>query len=120
MRPENKKIANLAEVYRLPFGPRLVSTPLGTAAHVCAAVPNFFVLEGHALEEREIWDSYVFAPNGSGSIVNDGHIVLTDKPGIGFELNMENVRKHAAPSFGCSNSGDKRSTVDKVEGRLKR
>jgi galactonate dehydratase len=64
------------------------------------AVPNFLVLEWHALEEREIWDSYVFAPDGSGSIVQDGHIALTDKPGIGLELNMKNVREHAAPGFG--------------------
>jgi galactonate dehydratase len=99
---ESKKIANLAEIYYLPFAPHLVSTPLGTMAtcHVCAAVPNFLVLEWHALEEREIWDSYVFAPDRSSSIVKDGHIALTDKPGIGLELNMENVRKHAAPGFG--------------------
>jgi galactonate dehydratase len=99
---ESKKIANLAEIYYLPFAPHLVSTPLGTMAtcHVCAAVPNLLVLEWHALEEREIWDSYVFAPDGSGSIVKDGHIALTDQPGIGLELNMENVRKHAAPGFG--------------------
>ena len=99
---ESKKIANLAEIYYLPFAPHLVSTPLGTmaTAHVCVAVPNFLVLEWHALEEREIWDSYVFAPDGSGSIVKDGHIALTDKPGIGLELNMKNVREHATPGFG--------------------
>ena len=84
---ESKKIANLAEIYYLPFAPHLVSTPLGTMAtcHVCAAVPNFLVLEWHALEEREIWDKRrVFAPDSSGSIVKDGHIALTDKPGIGL------------------------------------
>jgi galactonate dehydratase len=42
----------------------------------------------------------VFAPDGSGSIVKDGHIAVTDRPGIGLELNMENVRRHAAPGFG--------------------
>ena len=54
----------------------------------------------HALEEREVWDSYVSAPDSSGSIVKDGHIALTDKPGIGLELDMASVRKHAAPGFG--------------------
>jgi L-alanine-DL-glutamate epimerase-like enolase superfamily enzyme len=36
-----------AAVYYLPFAPHLVSTPLGTVTtrHVCAAVPNFPVLE---------------------------------------------------------------------------
>src|ERR1700740_2684871 len=48
---ESKKIANLAEIYYLPFAPHLVSTPLGTMAtcHTCASVPNFLVLEWHAL-----------------------------------------------------------------------
>ncbi|WP_419758813.1 mandelate racemase/muconate lactonizing enzyme family protein [Acidisoma sp.] len=99
---ESKKIANLAEIYYIPFAPHLVSTPLGTMAtsHVCAAVPNFLVLEWHALEEREAWDSYVRAPNGARSIVKDGHIALSDAPGIGVELNMEGVRRHAVPGYG--------------------
>ena len=29
-----------------------------------------------------------------------GTSAVTDKPGIGLELNMENVREHAAPGFG--------------------
>ena len=56
--------------------------------------------EWHALEEREIWDSYVTAPDGSGSIVKDGYITLPDTPGIGVELNMDGVRKYAVPGFG--------------------
>jgi L-alanine-DL-glutamate epimerase-like enolase superfamily enzyme len=37
---ESKKIANLAEIYSIPFAPHLVSTPLGANAtcHTCAAV----------------------------------------------------------------------------------
>ena len=99
---ESKKIANLAEVYYLPFAPHLVSTPLGTMAtcHTCASVPNFLVLEWHALEEREVWDSYVLVPDGSDSIVKDGHIAVPDAPGIGVELNMESVKRHAIPGYG--------------------
>jgi galactonate dehydratase len=99
---EAKKIANLAEMHYVPFAPHLVSTPLGTmaTAHQCGAIPNFYVQEWHALEEREVWDSYVTAPDGSGSIVKDGYITLPDTPGIGVELDMEGVRKHAVPGFG--------------------
>jgi galactonate dehydratase len=68
--------------------------------HTCASVPNFLVLEWHALEERDVWDSYVIAPDGSGSIVKDGHIAVPDAPGIGVELNMESVKRHAAPGYG--------------------
>jgi galactonate dehydratase len=99
---EAKKIANLAEMHYVPFAPHLVSTPLGTmaTAHQCGAIPNFFVQEWHALEEREIWDSYVNAPDGSGSIVKDGYITLPDTPGIGVEPNMDGVRKYAVPGYG--------------------
>ena len=99
---ESRKIANLAEVYYIPFAPHLVSTPLGTMAtcHVCASVPNFLVLEWHAFEERAVWDSYVRYPDGYTSIVEDGHIILPDAPGIGVELDMDGVRKNAIPGYG--------------------
>jgi galactonate dehydratase len=98
---EAKKIANLAEMHYVPFAPHLVSTPVGTMAtsHQCAAIPNFLVQEWHALEEREVWDSYVVAPDGSGSIVKDGYITLPDTPGIGVEPDMDAVRAHAVPGF---------------------
>ncbi len=99
---EAKKIANLAELHYIPFAPHLVSTPLGTMAtsHQCAAIPNFFVQEWHALEERAVWDSYVHAPDGSGSIVKDGYITLPDTPGIGVEPDMDGVRAHAVAGYG--------------------
>lgn len=99
---ESKKIANLAEIYYLPFAPHLVSTPIGTMAtcHTCAAVPNFLVLEWHALEERAVWDSYVKLPGGATSIVENGHIRIPDTPGIGVELDMEGVRRHAVAGYG--------------------
>ncbi|SHG26762.1 galactonate dehydratase [Kaistia soli DSM 19436] len=99
---ESRKIAQLAETYYIPFAPHLVSSPLGTMAtcHVCASVPNFLVLEWHALEEREVWDSYVKLPNGAKSIVENGHIVIPDVPGIGVELDMDNVRRHAVSGYG--------------------
>jgi galactonate dehydratase len=99
---EAKKIANLAEMHYVPFAPHLVSTPLGTmaTAHQCGAIPNFLVQEWHALEEREVWDSYVLSPDGSGTIVKDGYITLPDAPGIGVELDMDGVRAHAVPGFG--------------------
>jgi len=98
---EAKKIANLAEMHYVPFAPHLVSTPVGTMAtsHQCAAIPNFLVQEWHALEEREVWDSYVAAPDGSGSIISGGYITIPDTPGIGVEPDMDAVRAHAVPGF---------------------
>ena len=50
--------------------------------------------------QRAVWDSYVRAPDGSGSIVKDGYITLPDTPGIGVELDMDGVRAHAVAGYG--------------------
>ncbi|WP_329792358.1 enolase C-terminal domain-like protein [Lentzea sp. DG1S-22] len=102
MRPTRIRGSYLAEMHYIPFAPHLVSTPPGTMAtsHQCGAIPNFFVQEWHALEEREVWDSYVHAPDGSGSIVKDGYITLPDAPGIGVELDLDGVRAHAVAGYG--------------------
>lgn len=44
-------ITGLAELHQLPFAPHNVSGPIGTVAmaHVCAALPNFLILEFHGL-----------------------------------------------------------------------
>ena len=44
---EGQRIANLANVYYIPFAPHMVASFLGAMAscHVCASVPNFMVLE---------------------------------------------------------------------------
>ena len=46
---ESRKIADMAHVYSVPVAPHCVVSPIGTMAscHVCAAIPNFLVLEWH-------------------------------------------------------------------------
>ena len=66
--------------------------PLDRLRTICLALPE--------AEERETWDSYVHVPDGSRSIVKDGHITLPDAPGIGIALDMAGVRKHAVPGYG--------------------
>jgi galactonate dehydratase len=92
---EGKKIANMAEVYYIPFAPHNVCGPLGTvaSAHCCAAVPNFLVLEWHWLE-RPHWHDLVVA---DPPLIQNGAITLTDKPGLGVELNMEAAEKFLRP-----------------------
>lgn len=81
---ECRKIANLAELYYIPFAPHNVSSPIGTlaSAHVCATVPNFMVLEFHWLH-RDYWTTII---QEKEDIIKDGYIHLTDRPGIGVEL----------------------------------
>jgi L-alanine-DL-glutamate epimerase-like enolase superfamily enzyme len=91
---ECRKIANLAEIYYMPFAPHNVASPIGTmaSAHVCATVPNFLVLEFHWLH-RDYWTTIT----DGGEIIKDGHISLTDRPGIGLELNEEVARANQYP-----------------------
>ncbi len=90
---EAKRIANMAELEYIPFAPHNVSSPVGTiaAAHVCAAVSNFTVLEWHAIDMPHWAD---FVRYSGGEVIRDGHIELTEAPGLGLELNEEVALEH--------------------------
>lgn len=92
---ECRKIANMAEIYYIPFAPHNVSSPIGTmaSAHVCATVPNFLVLEFHWLN-RDYWSTITTRKT---DIIKDGFIALDDAPGIGLELDEEVARAHQFP-----------------------
>jgi L-alanine-DL-glutamate epimerase-like enolase superfamily enzyme len=92
---ECRKIANMAEIYYMPFAPHNVASPIGTmaSAHVCATVPNFMVLEFHWLH-RDYWTTII---KEKTDIIKDGYITLTDRPGIGLELDEEVARQHQYP-----------------------
>lgn len=90
---EGKRIANMAELDYIPLAPHNVSSPIGTiaAAHVCAAVSNFSVLEWHAIDMPHWAD---FVRYAGGEIITGGHIELTEAPGLGLELNAEAALEH--------------------------
>lgn len=82
---ECRKIANMAELYYIPFAPHNNSSALSTVgdAHVCASVPNFLALEFHRFNDPT-WDDILLSDK---SVIQNGHVVLTEKPGLGVELN---------------------------------
>ncbi|MEZ5354340.1 MAG: mandelate racemase/muconate lactonizing enzyme family protein [Bryobacteraceae bacterium] len=94
---EGQRIANLANLYYVPFAPHMVASFLGAMAscHVCASVPNFMILE---------WQTY-FDTNAmynemvtyDGPKVDKGFITVSEKPGLGVEINEEGMRRHAIP-----------------------
>ncbi len=92
---ECRKIANMAELYYIPFAPHNVSSPIGTlaSAHVCASVPNFLVLEFHWLH-RDYWTTII---KEKEDIIKDGFITIGDRPGIGVELDEEVGRQYQYP-----------------------
>ncbi len=82
---EGKRIAEMADVHYIPVAPHNVSSPLGmmAACHVCAAIPNFLVLEFHG---RDIpwWEDLC---DGEKPFIRNGWMNVSDRPGLGVELN---------------------------------
>jgi len=94
---EGQRIANLANLYYVPFAPHMVASFLGAmaCAHVCASVPNFMIME---------WQSYFHTQpmfkeivTYDGEWVKDSFITVSDKPGIGVEINEAGMKKYAIP-----------------------
>jgi galactonate dehydratase len=93
---EGQRIANLANLYYIPFAPHMVASFLGAMAcvHVSVSVPNFLIME---------WQSY-FHTNpmykeivkfDESDWVKDSFIKVSDKPGIGVDINEEAMKKYA-------------------------
>jgi galactonate dehydratase len=92
---EGQRIANLANLYYVPFAPHMVASYLGAmaSAHVCASVPNFMILEWQIYFHRDkMFEEIV---DFDGPMVVDGFIPLAEKPGIGVEINEEAMRRYA-------------------------
>lgn len=90
---ELKKIASFCEAINVPVAPHGPASPVGnlSAGHVCATMPNFHILE---LSFGEVpWRAEVVEP--AEQVVN-GRITLSDKPGLGVELNEKTMRKYKA------------------------
>ncbi len=69
---------------------------LWPSAHVCASVPNFHILEWQTLSDTEPkWKEIV---NYDKPFIEKGFLVVSDKPGIGVELNLEGLKKYAVPN----------------------
>jgi galactonate dehydratase len=95
---EGQRIANLANLYYVPFAPHMVASFLGAmaCAHVCASVPNFLIME---------WQSYFHTDpmfkeivKYEGNWVDKSFITVSEKPGIGVDLNEEAMKKYAVPN----------------------
>ena len=94
---EGQRIANLAHLYYVPFAPHMVASFLGAMAscHVCASVPNFMILEWQTyFDTTPMYDEIV---SYDGPKVEKGFIAVSNKPGIGVEINEEGMRRYATP-----------------------
>lgn len=94
---EGQRMANLANLYYVPFAPHMVASYLGAMAscHVCASVPNFMILEWQIYFHTDPMFKEIVTFDGP--MVTDGFIQLSEKPGVGVEINEEGMRKYATP-----------------------
>jgi galactonate dehydratase len=94
---EGQRIANLSNLYYVPFAPHMVASFLGAMAscHVCASVPNFLILEWQIYFHTDPMFKEIVTYDGP--MVENSFIKLSEKPGIGVEINEEGMRKYATP-----------------------
>ncbi len=90
---ELKKIAAVAEAVAMPVSPHGPASPVGNlaAAHVCAGMPNFQILEFGFGEVP--WRAEIVDP--PEEIIN-GYLTPSLRPGLGITLNDKLVAKYRA------------------------
>ena len=90
---EAKKISDLATQHGIAtaFHNHNNPTTLFAAVHAAAAAEQFLALEFHNCDETEEFLSVVTgAPK---PIINDGFVTVPDRPGLGFDYDMEALKK---------------------------
>ncbi|MFO7697637.1 MAG: mandelate racemase/muconate lactonizing enzyme family protein [Anaerolineae bacterium] len=98
---EAKKVATLCEAFGVMLAPHDGSTgPIAEMAnlHVLATTPSCLFLEHRARDvfwRREVVTGVLFD--------KDGYITLTDKPGLGIELDEEAIKKYPVKDYGDFN-----------------
>jgi gluconate/galactonate dehydratase len=91
---EFQRIADMGDLEFIPVAIHNVASPVGTlaCAHVAATVPDFLALEWHSVDVPW-WAAMV---HHDGPIIENGFIKLSNKAGLGVELNDEVCRKYLA------------------------
>jgi len=97
---ELKKISNMAESKHITIAPHNTCSPVGAIAemHLCKNIPNFEIMEYHA----EFYSPHYFKVFDGFPRQKDGYVTLSDKPGLGLEINEKEIKKH--PPFVNTNA----------------
>lgn len=96
---EGKRIADMADMYYMPFAAHNITSPLGLAAasHVCAAVRNLHTMElpYHWNEPPWRWDLV----DAGAPLIQDAKFVVPDGPGLGVEIVEDVARQHIKDGY---------------------
>jgi L-alanine-DL-glutamate epimerase-like enolase superfamily enzyme len=92
---ETKRIADMAHVFGLPMANHNTGSQVYTyaAAQWAASIRDYISLE--TITGEGGWMDQVLLLDGP--YIKDGFVQVTDKPGLGIELNSDVVRAHLAP-----------------------
>ena len=96
---ETKRIGDYAEECGVAMAMHMAGSPVCFMAnvHCAAATQNFLALEHHSVDVS--WWGNLVKMTGEQSMITKGFAnVPLDSPGLGIELNEEEVRKHLLPS----------------------
>lgn len=91
---ETKKIGDYAEEKGVAMAMHFAGTPVSFMAnvHCAAATQNVVALEHHSVD-LDYWEKLVTG----GPLVEKGFALVPDRPGLGVDLNEEEVKKHLDP-----------------------
>ncbi len=91
-----RKIANMAEAFYIPISPHDASGPINvlSGAHTMMTVPNFYRLEFN----RAALDLHNALVTPALDI-RDGYLYLSERPGLGVDLNIEYIEAHLDPDW---------------------
>ncbi len=92
---ETKRIADLAHIFGLPMASHNTGSQVCTyaSAQWAASIRDYMALE--TITGEGGWMDQVLLLDGP--YIKDGFVAVTDKPGLGIELNPDVVRAHLAP-----------------------
>ncbi len=93
---EMLRIATMAETYHVPISPHNAMGPLQIVAgsHVGMTVPNFYRLE-HCIWSIPAYQACLLNPIQ----FTDSRILMSRRPGLGHDLDIEKLRAHPVPGW---------------------
>lgn len=95
---ETKRIGDYAEEHGIAMAMHQAGTPISFMAcvHCAAATENFLAMEHHSVD-LPWWESLVKTTDGRNLITKGFANVPLSAPGLGIELNEEELKKHLHP-----------------------
>ena len=91
---ETIKWAAMCELYHVVLAPHQSISPISltVAAHIDACVPNFLIQECNTVDLYAPWVNDVFPELPR---IEEGHMLLPDKPGLGIEIDEDAIADYA-------------------------